>query len=48
MVQNAHKHNVKVGVYTVDTPREIERMLRLGVDLIISNFPDIVLRLIGR
>lgn len=48
MVRNAHDRNVKVGVYTVNTAREVERMLRYRVDAIISNFPDVVLRVLGR
>jgi len=48
MVRNAHDRNVKVGVYTINTAREVERMLRYRVDAIISNFPDVVLRVLGR
>ncbi|MFA5052213.1 MAG: glycerophosphodiester phosphodiesterase family protein [Patescibacteria group bacterium] len=34
------KHGYNIGVWTVNTPEEIKKMKSLGVDAIISNFPD--------
>jgi glycerophosphoryl diester phosphodiesterase len=39
-VQALQAHGIQVFVYTVDEPEDIARMKRLGVDGIISNFPD--------
>jgi glycerophosphoryl diester phosphodiesterase len=39
-VDHAHAHNIKVFVYTVNDYELIEAMKALGVDGIISNFPD--------
>ena len=40
LVQGLQAKDIKVFVYTVDEPDDIARMKRLGVDGIISNFPD--------
>ncbi len=40
LVQALQAKDIKVFVYTVDEPDDIARMKRLGVDGIISNFPD--------
>ncbi len=39
-IDDAHRRGMKVFVYTVDEPGDIERMKSLGVDGIFSNFPD--------
>jgi glycerophosphoryl diester phosphodiesterase len=39
-VQALQADGMKVFVYTVDEPDDIDRMKRLGVDGIISNFPE--------
>ncbi len=39
-VNDAHNHNLKVYVWTVNDSEDIERMKTLGVDGIFSNFPD--------
>lgn len=39
-VSKAHANNLTVLVWTVDTPEEIKEMNYLGVDGIISNYPD--------
>ena len=39
MVQALQAQGIKVFVYTVDEPHDIDRMKRIGVDGIISNFP---------
>jgi glycerophosphoryl diester phosphodiesterase len=40
LVDEVHEAGYRLLIYTVDHPGDIERMYRLGVDGIISNFPD--------
>jgi glycerophosphoryl diester phosphodiesterase len=39
-VEEAHKHKIKVFVWTIDSVKQIEKAKSFGVDGIISNFPD--------
>lgn len=39
-VRAAHRQGVKVLVWTVDKPNEIQKIINMGVDGIFSNFPD--------
>jgi glycerophosphoryl diester phosphodiesterase len=39
-IQDAHNRGLKVFVYTVNDPKEMQRQLELGVDGIITNYPD--------
>ena len=43
-VQRVHDRGGRVHVFTADTPTEIDFLLGLGVDAIISNHPDRVVR----
>jgi len=43
LVRDAHRNNLKVFVWNVDTQYETNEMSDLGVDGIGSNKPDIVL-----
>lgn len=47
-VQRVHEAGNRVHVWTVDEPGDIEHVLRLGVDAVISNQPRRVLRQLGR
>ena len=42
-VEDMHAAGIKVYVYTVDDPRDIEHIIRIGVDGIIGNYPDRIL-----
>jgi glycerophosphoryl diester phosphodiesterase len=44
----ARSYNVQVHVWTVNEPQDMERMLALGVDGILTDYPDRLLRLMGR
>lgn len=44
LVENCHKNGIKIVPWTVDEPADIQRMIDLNVDAIISNYPD---RLLG-
>ena len=47
-VRGAHRHNVDVHVWTVDEREDMERLLGLGVDGIITDRPDRLLDVLGR
>ena len=38
-IQDAHKHHIWVACYSVNTRPQLERMLRLGVDAVVTDFP---------
>ena len=40
LVDEFHEQDLKVFVYTADRPRDIQRAISIGVDGVISNFPD--------
>ncbi len=40
LIRKAHKHGLRVYIWTVNDPKDIERMRRWGADGIFSNFPD--------
>ena len=42
-VTDAHRRGLKVFVYTVNDPEDIQRMQALGVDGVFTNYPDRVL-----
>jgi len=42
LVRLMHDHGVRVNTWTVDHPSQIERVLAMGVDGVISNRPDLV------
>lgn len=47
-VKAAHQHGVAVHVWTVNETSDMIRLMEMGVDGIISDFPDRLLKLLGR
>jgi glycerophosphoryl diester phosphodiesterase len=47
-LEAARESNVRVQVWTVNEEEDLARMLKLGVDGILTDFPDRLLRLMGR
>lgn len=47
-IQGAHRHNVQVHVWTVDEVEDMHRLIEWGVDGIISDYPNRVMKLLGR
>jgi glycerophosphoryl diester phosphodiesterase len=48
IVEAAHLRGLDVNVWTVDRPADIERMVRLGVDGIVTNVPDVARAVVKR
>jgi glycerophosphoryl diester phosphodiesterase len=47
-LEHARSSNVRVQVWTVNEEEDLSRMLELGVDGILTDYPDRLLRLMGR
>jgi glycerophosphoryl diester phosphodiesterase len=47
-IQGAHRHNVQVHVWTVDEVEEMQRLIEWGVDGIITDYPNRLMKLLGR
>jgi glycerophosphoryl diester phosphodiesterase len=48
LVQEAHKKNIAVEPWTVDTEDAMKKFIAMGADAIITNRPDILKRVLGR
>ena len=47
-VEAAHQSNLKVHVWTINETAEMQRLIELGVDGIMTDYPDRLLTLLGR
>ncbi len=47
-VNAAHNRNIQVQVWTINDPAEMQRLIDLGVDGIMTDRPDVLLELLGR
>lgn len=47
-VENAHRKNLKIHVWTINETADMERLINLGVDGIMTDYPDRLLKLLGR
>jgi len=47
-VRAAHGRNLEVQAWTINAPEDMQRMIALGVDGIITDRPDLLLELLGR
>lgn len=47
-VEAAHKLNLKVHVWTINKPEDMQRLLEMGVDGIMTDYPDRLLNLLNR
>lgn len=47
-IATAHKLNIKIQVWTVNEPEDMQRLLNIGVDGIFTDYPDRLLTLLGR
>lgn len=44
----AHERNLRVDVWTIDDPVEMDRLIKMGADGIITDRPDLLMELLGR
>ncbi len=44
IVEDAHRHFIPIGVYTVNTEQELFAMLDLGVNGVVTNYPNVIMR----
>lgn len=47
-VETAHKLNLKVHVWTINDPNEMRKLLEMGVDGIMTDYPGRLLEILGR
>lgn len=47
-VRAAHERNLRVDAWTIDDPDEMNRLMDMGVDGIITDRPDLLMELLGR
>jgi glycerophosphoryl diester phosphodiesterase len=47
-VEAAYNRGVRVDVWTIDDPEEMRRLLDLGVDVIMTNYPQALAKVLGR
>lgn len=48
MVDDAHRHDIFVGVYGVGTLEQLVHVRRFGVDAVVTDFPERIVKAIGK
>ncbi|MFN0156556.1 MAG: glycerophosphodiester phosphodiesterase [Bacteroidota bacterium] len=48
MVKDAHDRNMAVAGYSINTEQELEQMLALGVDTVVTDHPKLIIKLLGK
>ena len=48
LIEHAHRHDIRIHVWTINEPEEMERLLDLGVDGLVTDFPGRAARLVAR
>ncbi len=48
MVKDAHDRDMAVACYSINTEQELERMLELDVDTVVSDHPGVIVKLLGK
>ena len=48
MVRAAHQHNMAVHVWTVNDIAGMKRLIKMGVDGLMTDYPDLLLKLLAR
>ena len=46
IVNLAHKNNLKVYVYTINSPSQMRKMIDCGVDAVFSDYPELMLEIL--
>ncbi len=46
-IERAHKKNIKIHVWTINEKKEMERLIKLGVDGIMTDYPDLLSEVIN-
>ncbi len=47
LIDEAHSKNLRIGVWTVNSISDMKRMIRLGVDAVTTDRPDLLIRLLN-
>lgn len=48
MVKRAHSYGIFVNVFYADTEQDMKKYIRIGVDAILTNYPDILISLVSK
>lgn len=48
LIERAHAHNVQVHAWTINEPDTMRRLIDLGVDGLITDYPDRLLKILQR
>jgi glycerophosphoryl diester phosphodiesterase len=46
-VADARQHNIMIACYVINTSQQLEKMLRYGVDAVVTDFPRLVVRAVN-